>query len=55
MFPYLRMRLKLDKKTGKVMHGADIQSVFDICWHTIFRMVAVVAPPADKNLNYFES
>ncbi len=49
------MRLKLDKKTGKVMYGADIQSVFDICWYTFSRMVADVAPPVDEDLNYFES
>jgi hypothetical protein len=31
------MRLKLDKKTGKVMFGADVQSVFDIAWYTFSR------------------
>lgn len=55
MFPDFRMRLKLDKKTSKVMYGADIQSVFDICWYTFSRMVADVAPPLDEDLNYFES
>ena len=55
MFPDFRMRLKLDKKTGKVMFGADIQSVFDICWYTFSRIVADVAPPVDEDLDYFES
>ncbi|HHV12322.1 MAG TPA: hypothetical protein GXX75_18760 [Clostridiales bacterium] len=55
MFPDFRMRLKLDKKTGKVMYGADIQSVFDICWYTFSRMVADVAPPIDPDLRYEES
>ena len=55
MFPDFRMRLKLDKKTGKVMYGADIQSVFDICWYTFSRMVADVAPPVDPDLRYEES
>jgi hypothetical protein len=55
MFPDFRIRLKLDKKTKKVMYGADIQSVFDICWYTFSRMVADVAPPVDEDLNYFES
>ena len=55
MFPDFRMRLKLDKKTGKVMYGTDIQSVFDICWYTFSRMVADVAPPVDEDLNYFEA
>ena len=55
MIPDFRMRLKFDKKTEKVMFGADIQSVFDICWYTFSRMVADVAPPLDEDLNYFES
>lgn len=55
MIPDFRMRLKFDNKTEKVMFGADIQSVFDICWYTFSRMVADVAPPLDEDLNYFES
>jgi len=55
MFPDFRMRLKLDKKTGKVMFGADVQSVFDICWYTFSRIMADVAPPVDEDLDYFES
>lgn len=55
MFPDFRMRLKLDKKTGSVLFGADVQSVFDICWYTFSRIVADVAPPVDEDLNYFES
>lgn len=51
------MRLKQYKKTGKIMYGADVQSVFDICWYTFARIVADVAPPidTDNNLDYFES
>lgn len=55
MYPDFRMRLKLDKKTGKVMFGADVQSVFDIAWYTFSRIVADVAPPVDEDLDYFES
>jgi len=55
MFPDFRMRLKLDKKTGKVMYGADVQSVFDICWYTFSRIVADVAQPVDPDLRYEES
>jgi len=55
MFPDFRMRLKLDKKNGKVMFGADVQSVFDISWYTFSRIVADVAPPVDEDLDYFES
>lgn len=55
MFPDFRMRLKLDREKGKIMYGADIQSVFDICWYTFSRLVADVAPPVDEDLKYFES
>lgn len=49
------MRLKLDKKTGKVMFGADVQSVFDICWYTFSKIVADVAPPTDEDPDYMYS
>ena len=55
VFPDFRMRPQYDKKTDKVMFGADIQSVFDIAWYTLARMVADVAPPLDEDLDYFES
>lgn len=55
MFPDFRMRLKLDKKTGKVMFGADVQSVFDICWYTFSRIVADVSPPIDEDLDFMYS
>lgn len=55
LFPDFNMRLKLDKKTSKVMFGADIQSVFDIAWYTLSRLVADVAPSLDDDLRYFES
>ena len=52
LFPDFRMRLKLDDKTGKIMYGADVKSVFDIAWYSFSRMVADVAPPEDEDLNY---
>src|SRR5690606_18750531 len=55
MLPDFRMRLKLDKKTGKVMFGADVQSVFDIAWFTFSRIVADVAPPIDEEPDYMYS
>ncbi len=55
MFPDFRMRLKLDKKTGKVMFGADVKSVFDIAWYTFSRIVADVAPPIDEDPDYMYS
>jgi hypothetical protein len=55
MFPDFRMRLKLDKKSGKMMFGADVKSVFDICWYTFSRIVADVAPPVDEDPDYMYS
>ena len=48
MFPDFRMRLKQYKKTGKVMFGADILSVFDICGYTYSRIVGDVALSIDQ-------
>ncbi len=53
--PDIRMRLQKNKKTGKIEMAADVQSVFDIAWYTFARMVADVAPPIDKDMDYFES
>ena len=53
--PDIRMRLQKNKRTGKIELGADVQSVFDIAWYTFARLVADVAPPIDKDMDYFES
>ncbi|MDY6212377.1 hypothetical protein [Hornefia butyriciproducens] len=55
IMPDFRMRLKFDKETGKIMYGADVRSVFDICWYTLSRIIADVAPPVDEDLNYLYS
>jgi len=55
MFPDMRMRLKRNKDTGKIEYGADVLSVFDICWFAFARMVADVAPPADTDPDYMYS
>ena len=55
ILPDFRMRLKLDRESGKVMYGADVQSVFDICWYTLSRIIADVAPPADQDMDYMYS
>jgi len=55
MMPDFHMRLKVDNKNGTVKFGADINSVFDICWYRFARMVADVTPPADKSMDYMES
>ena len=52
LFPDFRMKLKVDKKTHKIMFGANIQSIFDIAWYTFARLTADVAPPMDNDLDY---
>lgn len=52
IMPDFRMRLKLDRDSGKVMYGADVTSVFDICWYTLSRIIADVAPPVDQDMDY---
>ncbi len=53
--PDFRMRLKKDRKKNIIRFGADVQSVFDICWYTFARMVADVAPPVDTDMDCMES
>ncbi len=53
--PDFRMRLKKDKRKGTIQFGADVQSVFHICWYTFARMIADVAPPVDDDLDCYES
>ena len=50
--PDFRMRLKIDRKSHRVMFGADIQSIFDIAWYTFARLTADVAPPMDDDPDY---
>jgi hypothetical protein len=52
MFPDFKLRLKVDSKTGKIIYGADVQSVFDISWYAFSRMVADVAPLADPDMRF---
>lgn len=51
LFPDFRMRLKMNRWSKKIEYGADVYSVFDICWYTFARMVADIAPPADKRID----
>lgn len=55
LFPAFRMRLHTDKRSHKVMFGADIQSIFDIAWYMFARLTADIAPPMDDSLNYMFS
>lgn len=52
LFPDFRMRLKRDTETGRVMYGADVQSVFDIAWYTFSRILADDGPKLDDDMNY---
>ena len=50
----IKRRFQRNKKTGKIEIGADVQSVFDIAWYTLARLVADVVPLVDEDLNYFD-
>jgi hypothetical protein len=47
LFPEFHMKLKVNPRTKRIVYAADVQSVFDICWYTLSRMVADDAPPLD--------
>lgn len=51
-FPDFRMRLKINPRDGRVVYSADVQSVFDIAWYTLSRLVADDAPPKDVDNEY---
>lgn len=51
-FPDFRMRLKINPRDGRVLFSADVQSVFDIAWYTLSRLVADDAPPKDVDNEY---
>ena len=51
LFPDFRMRLKMNRRSKKIEYGADVHSVFDICWYAFGRLVADVAPPADYGID----
>ena len=50
VFPDFRMRLKLNPRTKKIEYGADVTSVFDICWYTFGCLATDIAPPMDTGL-----
>ena len=51
LFPDFRMRLKMNRRSKKIEYGADVHSVFDICWYAFGRLVADVAPSADYGID----
>ena len=46
--PEFNMKLKLNNKTGRFEFSADIDSVFDIAWYTLARMIS--EDPALENI-----
>ena len=47
MFPDFRMRLKKNPRNKRIVYAADVNSIFDIAWFTLSRLVADDAPPED--------
>lgn len=54
LFPDFRMRLKINPRNQKIEYGADVHSVFDICWYTFARMLAQESAPIDRGDEYCE-
>ncbi|MGI6360430.1 MAG: hypothetical protein ACOX02_05280 [Acholeplasmatales bacterium] len=50
--PPVRMKLKYIDNEGNAEFRAEINSVFDICWYTLARMIASNAPQQDEDLDY---
>ena len=46
--PDFRMRLKLNPKTNRLVFSADINSVFDIAWYTLARLLSEDPAPENK-------
>lgn len=51
--PAVKMKLKYLRNEGTVEFKAEINSVFDICWYTLGRMIAVNAPKQDEDLESY--
>ena len=52
LFPEFKMKLQKDPKTKRIAFAAEINSVFDICWYTLARMVADDTPKEDEDLDH---
>lgn len=46
--PDFRMRLKLNPRTNRLVFSADVNSVFDIAWYTLARLLSEDPAPEDK-------
>ena len=47
LFPEFKLKLKSNPRSKRIVYAADVQSIFDICWYTLSRMVADDAPALD--------
>lgn len=52
MFPDFRMRLQINPRKDIIEYGAEIFSVFDICWYSFARLISQNAPPGDYDNRY---
>ena len=46
--PDFKMRLKVDPKTNRLTFSADVNSVFEIAWYTLARMMSEDVSPEEK-------
>jgi len=49
LFPEFKMMLRRNPKTKRVMFAADVQSVFNLGWYTLSRIVADDSPQEDED------
>ena len=48
IIPDFKIRLKVDPQTNRLEFSTDVQSVFDIAWYTLARMLSKDPAPEDK-------
>lgn len=48
LIPDFRMRMKIDPRTNRPEFSTDVQSVFDIAWYTLARMLSEDPAPENK-------
>ncbi len=48
IIPDFKIRLKADPRTNRLEFSTDVQSVFDIAWYTLARMLSEDPAPEDK-------
>lgn len=51
LIPDFRIRLKVNPKTSRLEFSADVNSVFDIGWYTLARMLSEDPAPENKGTN----